>query len=448
MFAQTDIDHVKYAIVGNSAGAVGAVEAIRQVDKEATIAIISDEPYAVYSRPSIAEYLMGERDEQQILYRPVEFYMKEGTFPLMDAKVGSIDFGFKKIRFEDTKRFTKDLGYDKLLLATGGTPFIPPIDGGDLKGIHSFITLDDAKGIKQEIDKVDRVVVIGGGLIGICVTEALVKLAKKVTIVELLDRVLNVNLDRPGSAFMAQRLKDKGVDVITNDSVSRLVAKKGDQDWVGGAELKTGKMLDLDMVIVAIGVRPRLDLVKDSPVKVNRGIVVDRHMETSVPGVYSCGDVAEAYDFVWDENRLSPIWPNAYMGGRTAGMNMAGRKVEYLGSTGMTSLSYFDLPIVSAGLNAIPKDEMGKHEDGDGTPRYEVLFRSRPEQGFYRKFVLKEGVIKGMIMINNIKGAGIITDLMRDKVDVSAFKQSLLNEEFGLAHLPKDMIPGRLRGEH
>jgi len=447
MFAQTDIDHVKYAIIGNSAGAVGAVEAIRQVDEEATIAIISDEPYAVYSRPSIAEYLSGERDEKQILYRPVEFYMKEGTFPFLDAKVESIDLGFKKIRFEDKARFTKDLSYDKLLLATGGTPFIPPIVGGEKKGIHSFITLDDAKGIKNEMDKVDKVLVIGGGLIGICVTEALVKLAKKVTVVELLDRVLNINLDRPGSAFMAQRLQDKGVDVITNDSVAKLVGKKGDEDWVGGAELKSGKKMDLDMVIIAIGVRPRLDLVKDSPLKVNRGIVVDRHMETSVPEVYSCGDVAEAYDFVWDENRLSPIWPNAYMGGRTAGMNMAGKKVSYLGSTGMTSMSYFDLPIVSAGLNSIPKDKLGKHEKGDG-PRYEVLFRSKPEKGFYRKFVLKKGVIKGMIMINNIKGAGIITDLMRDKVDVSSFKEVLLNEEFGLAHLPKDMIPGRLRGDH
>jgi NAD(P)H-nitrite reductase large subunit len=181
-------------------------------------------------------------------------------------------------------------------------------------------------------------------------------------------------------------------------------------------------------------------------------------MMTSVPDVYACGDVAEAYDFVWDDNRLSPIWPNAYMGGRTAGMNMAGRKVAYTGSTGMTSMNYFDLPIVSAGMHTVPKGEEGGPggQGGEGPQAsrgpppssYEVLFRSKPEKGFYKKFILKGGVIKGMIMINDIKGAGIITDLMRDKVNVSAFKQSLLNEEFGLAHLPKGMLPGRLRGEH
>jgi NAD(P)H-nitrite reductase large subunit len=440
--ATTDLDNCKYAIIGNSAGGIGAVEAIRQVDKEGSIAIISEEPYGAYSRPQIAEFLAGEKDVKDILYRPVEFYMRDGIYPLLEAKVEKVDFGFKKVHFEDRTRFRKELEYEKMLISTGGVPFVPPIKGSDKKGIHTFVTLDDAKGIKAEMDNVDRVLVVGGGLIGICVTEALVKLAKKVTIVELLDRVLNMNLDKPGSGFMHRKLQEKGVEVITNDSVDKFTSKGTLKDRVGGADLKSGRKLKFDLAVIAIGVRPRLELVKDSPVNTMRGIVVDRHMETSVPGVYACGDAAEAYDFVWDENRLSPIWPNAYMGGRTAGLNMAGKKTEYSGSTGMTSMHYFDLPIVSAGLHSVPKEEK------DVAEGYEVLFRSKMDTGLYKKFVLKDGIIKGMIMINDIKGAGIVTDLMRDKVDVSSFKQSLLSEGFGLAHLPKDMIPDRLRGEH
>lgn len=442
-------DHAcKYVIIGNSAGGIGAIEAIRQVDKEAGIIVISDEKYIAYSRPLIAEYLAGEKDVDQILYRPADFYEKRDVHPLTDAKVEKIDLDMKQIILEDKERVKGPITYEKLLIATGGTPFVPPMKGVDMKGIHTFMTLDDAKGIRAEVDKAEKVLVVGGGLIGICVTEALVKLGKRVTIVELLDRVLSMNLDKLGSNLIRRRLYEKGVELITGNSVESFVPSKDDPERVGGAELKMGMKVDCDLVIVAIGVRPRIELVKDTKVKVDRGIVVDRHMETSAPDVFACGDVAEAYDFVWGENRLSPIWPNAYLGGRVAGLNMAGKDTTYEGSTGMTSFTYFGLPVVSAGMHSLSKEDMGKHEEDQTGPRYEVLFKTVPEKDLYKKFVLQDGVIKGMIMVTDIKGAGVVTDLMRDKVDVSSFKQSLLEEEFGIVHLPKDMIPSRLRGEH
>jgi len=439
----------KYLIIGNSAGAVGAIEAIRQVDTDGLLTVVSDEGYAPYSRPLIAEFLAGTRTLDQILYRTSDFYIKKGVVPILDAKVERLDLEAKQVWFADKKRFPEPLGYETLLLSTGGSPFVPPTEGGDKKNIFTFITLKDSVTIKTRVGDVNKVLVIGGGLIGICVSEALVKLGKRVTVVELLDRVLNMNLDKAGSEIYRKRLESRGVTVITKDSVERFVGRSADQSRVGGAILKSGNRLDCDMVIVAIGVRPRLDLVKGTAVKVNRGIVVDRHMETSVKGVYACGDVAEAYDFVWDQNRLSPIWPNAYLGGRCAGHNMAGRTSDYLGSTGMTSFTYFDLPVVSAGMNAIPSEDpalAGKVSDEE-CARYDVLMKAAKDT-FYRKVIIRDGLIKGFIMVGDITGAGILTDLMRDRVDVRKFREALMSEELGIEHLPREMLPARLRGDH
>jgi NAD(P)H-nitrite reductase large subunit len=176
--------------------------------------------------------------------------------------------------------------------------------------------------------------------------------------------------------------------------------------------------------VVAIGVSPRPELALDAKLRVNRGIVVDRYMATNHTGVYACGDVAEAYDFVYGENRLTPIWPNAYIGGRAAGYNMAGIPTKYPGGTAMNSLHYFGIDITSAGMPIAPND--------DG---YEVI--SRHEGSTYQKVILKDSLVTGMIFVGNIERSGIIFGLMRDKVNVESFKQSLLADNFGLAFLPR-----------
>jgi NAD(P)H-nitrite reductase large subunit len=178
-------------------------------------------------------------------------------------------------------------------------------------------------------------------------------------------------------------------------------------------------------VIIAIGVLPRTELISDTGISVNRGIVVDRHMATSSPDVYACGDVAEAYDFVYDENRLSPIWPNAYIGGRIAGFNMAGIPAEYAGGTAMNSMKYFGQDVVSAGI-VNPTDE-----------NYEVV--SQRYDTTYRKVVLKDGLVVGMVFVYDIEKSGIVFGLMRDKVNVDGFKQELLAYDFSLASLPEEI---------
>jgi NAD(P)H-nitrite reductase large subunit len=154
-------------------------------------------------------------------------------------------------------------------------------------------------------------------------------------------------------------------------------------------------------------------------------------MATTHPSVYACGDAAEAYDFVYAENRLTPIWPNAYIGGRVAGFNMAGIPTKYPGGTAMNSLNYFGIDITSAGMPAAPKD--------DG---YEVI--SKQGRDTYQKVISKDNLIVGMISVGNIEKSGIIFGLMRDKVDVESFKQSLLADNFGLAVFPRVLWQERL----
>jgi NAD(P)H-nitrite reductase large subunit len=192
---------------------------------------------------------------------------------------------------------------------------------------------------------------------------------------------------------------------------------------VDGATLDDGRAVACDLVVVAIGVSPRLGLADG--LKTNRGIIVDRTMQTSIPDVYACGDVAEAYDFVYGENRVTPVWPNAYVGGRVAGQNMAGTKAEYQGGTAMNSLKYFGVNIVSAGMVSAP---------GKG---YEVIIHRG--DGIYRKVIVKGGLITGLVFAGDIEKSGIVYNLMKDKVNVSGFKDELVADDFGLASLPEEI---------
>ncbi len=417
------IEKVKYLIIGNSAGGIGAVEAIRGVDKTGSIVIISDEPYHVYSRPLISPFLTKERPMDNILYRHTDFYEKNDVQAMLGVKVEKLDLDNHAVQLADNQR----VEFQKLLLATGGIPIFPRTEGSDLKGVFTFTTLDDAKSIDKFLGKASKkkvkAVVIGGGLIGVSVTEALVKRKVEVTVVEMRDRVLNVILDETASALAAEALKKAGVKVVTGHTVTRI---NGDSEGnVAGAVLDDGKELPCDMVIVAIGVQPRTELVKDTAIKINRGIVVDRRMATSNPDVYACGDVAEAYDFVLGSNRLTPVWPNAYVGGRVAGLNMAGVPTQYTGGTAMNSSHYFGVSVVSAGIVNPP----------DAT--YEQL--SNKSDHSYKKVILKDGMVVGMVFSGDIEKSGIVYNLMKDKVNVEAFKKALVADDFGLLSLPEEM---------
>jgi NAD(P)H-nitrite reductase large subunit len=418
---------IKYLIIGNSVGGIAAAEAIRGVDKAGVITIVSDEPYPVYSRPLISEYLARPGPIERILYRKPDFYEKNGLKTVLGEKVVMIDPAARTV----TLAGGRSLAWRKLLLATGGTPIVPPTPGIDLKGVFTFNRLDDAKAIDEFLEqhyKHARAIVIGGGLIGISVTEALVKRGVRVTVIEMKDRVLNTILDEATSAMEAQALAEKGVNVVTGHTVGEVNSSLRGE--VGGVVLDDGRVLPGDMVIVAIGVRPRLELAADSGIRTDRGVIVDRAMRTSAPDIYACGDAAEGYDFVLGENRPTPVWPNAYEGGRAAGLNMAGVSTEYRGGTAMNALKYFGINIVSAGLVAPPGDD------------YEEIVNQH--NGVYRKVVVKDGRLAGLIYAGDIEKSGIIYSLMKDGTDVSGFKKALVADDFGLASLPESVWRERL----
>jgi NAD(P)H-nitrite reductase large subunit len=413
----------KYFIIGNSAGGIGAAEAIRQMDKEGTLTIVSEEPYLAYSRPLISKYLAGERTIEGILFRSPDFYDQNNILLLPGKKVTHIEPGHQSVQLEDCA----EISWEKLLIAVGGKPIFPKMKGGNKKGVFTFTNLDDAKAAARFVDSAKKAVVIGGGLIGISVTEALVKRGVDVTIVEMKERILNTIVDEEASLMAEEVLTGAGTEIITGHTVVEIYGR----ETVEGVSLDSGKAISCDLVLVAIGVSPRLELALDAELQVNRGIVVDHHMTTNHPDVYACGDVAEAYDFVYGENRLTPIWPNAYIGGRVAGFNMAGAPAEYLGGTAMNSLNYFGIDIAAAGMPTAP------NKDG-----YEVV--SKKEGNTYQKVILKDNLIVGMISVGNIEKSGIIFGLMRDRVNVESFKQSLLADNFGLAFLPRALWQERL----
>jgi NAD(P)H-nitrite reductase large subunit len=422
------VAEAKYLIIGNSAGGIAAAEAIRELDGEGAITIVSDEPYFAYSRPLISECLAGQRSLDGILLRPVDFYERNKIEAILGTRVAGVDFGRKLVELEDGRT----LAWRKLLLATGGSPIVPRVKGAQREGVFTFTTLRDAEKIGQAVDGGGTIVVIGGGLIGISLAQALVHRRVAVVMVELMERVLGTALDAEASRLAEEALRGKGVEVVLGQTAKEIVGRPEDGRRVGGVTLEDGRTIACDGVVFAIGVAPRVELVAGSPVAVNRGIVVDRRMRTSCRHVYACGDAAEAYDFVHKTNRLIPVWPNAVSGGRVAGYNMAGRRTRYDGSTGMNALNCFGLSAVAAGLVDTKDDST-----------CEVLAKSSGN-GTYRKIVLKNNRVVGMVFVGDIERSGVVFGLMKDGVNVRRFRDALLSADFGVGALPDELRQKRL----
>ena len=413
----------KYLIIGNSAGGVGAMEAIRKIDKDGSMAVISDEDFHAYGRPLISYYLANEIEFDKIFYRPMDFYEKNNIDPILGKKVVKINFEQRSVALDDGD----EIEFEKLLLSTGGQPFVPKIEGLEAHEFFTFITLDSALKIRDCLARgnIKTAVVLGAGLVGLKATEALVERGISVKVVELADRVLSPVLDEQASEIVRSAIAEKGVEFRFGRTLAEVV---GEGSRTDGVMLDNGERIDCDLLIVGIGVRPRVELAQDSPVDVGRGIVVDKHMRTSVPDVYACGDCAEVYDFIMDNFRLTPLWPTAHIGGRVAGSNMAGVEKEYVWGTGMNAVDFFGYPVISAGLLNPPEGE-----------EMEVLTRLELDTRTYKKFLIKDNRIVGMILLNEVDRAGVVLGLMRDKVDVTPFKDDLLREDFGAIYLPREI---------
>ncbi|WP_243371713.1 FAD-dependent oxidoreductase [Geotalea sp. SG265] len=413
---------MKYVIIGNSVAATGAIRSIRNQDDKGSITVLSRENRIAYGRPLISYLLGGTITEKKMAYLPEDFYAKNSVDLRLSAEVVAVDSKKKQVKLSSNET----IAFDKLLIATGGDPFVPPIEGlQGKKKIFTFTTWDDAAKLKELAYDIKRVVVIGGGLIGLKAAEGLYQIDKKVTIIELADRILSAAFDRTAGRIVAKKMKANGIDVITEDTVVKI---EGEGAEITGVTLKSGDFIPCDTVIVAIGVRPAASFLSGSGIEVNRGVVVDDRMETSVKGIFAAGDVAEAADFFTKSKNPMPIWPDAYIQGDVAGAAMAGSEKGYAGGLAMNSIELFKVPTISMGITN-PQDEK----------KFEILTYLDQEKYQYRKVVLQGKIVVGAVLVGAVDRAGIFAGLIREKVDVTPFKGQLLATDFGFAQLTKEI---------
>lgn len=416
---------MNHVIIGNSIACAGCIEGIRKISKEDNITVISEEPYHIYSRPLISYWLSHKINTEKIYYRSFDYYEKNKVFPILGKKVVKVDFESQKVITEDQN----EIKYDKLLIATGGKPFIPPIKGFPKKNVFTFIKFDDVKEIDKEIRENTKAVVIGAGLSGLKAAEALLKRGCKVKVIELANKILGSILDDLSSQIVKEYLEEKGIEFYLENSVSEILGEEKVQKII----LKNGEEIDTDILVIAIGVVPNVDIFKETNLKINRGILVNEKMETNIPNVYAAGDVTEALDSILGTQRVIPILPNAYTQGKIAGINMAGGETTFEGSFPVNSIGFFDIHIMTGGINT-PNDNI------------QTLMRFEKDKNIYRKIFLLDNKIVGFIFINSFDRTGIIVDLMRRKIDVSDLKDKLLSDNFGLLDFPKEMRKEKILG--
>lgn len=419
---------MRYVIVGSGPAGLSAIEAIREVDGEGEVILITAEKFVGYSKPLIT-YLLGGKVTKENMYYRTEERLREINVEVRSAtKVEKVLVDERAVVTHTGEKVV----FDKLLLAVGGRPFVPKIEGLDQKeGIFTFTTWEDEERIEEYVKRrgITKAVVLGGGLIGLKTAEALMDLGVKVTIVEVADRILPVTFDKKASEMIERALETFGCEVITNDTVVEVRGRKA----ISSVVLKSGKEIPTGLLVIAIGVRPNVEFLKGSGIEVNRGILVNERMETNVEGIYAAGDCAEFYDLVDGQRKVIAIWPVAVAQGRVAGYNMAGRNVRYPGSIPMNSVEIAGVPTVSVGHSNVEGEE------------YEIF--TYEDGRTYKKVVIKDNKLVGAIFVNDIDRAGIYTGLILQKLDASSFKEKLLAEDFGLVYLPREFRKKMLEGE-
>ena len=409
---------MKYVIIGNSFAGMFAVEAIRRHDSEGDILVVSREPQHVYSRAMIHEMLSGVVEEPMVYLRDWDFYDRMHVRTLLGREATAID----------TEKQTVTVGgdeieYNKLLLATGGAPFVPPIDGLEDVNYYTFTTLSEAQRLKKACNSRKNVVVLGAGLIGLQCAEALRHLGMNVTVVEMADSVLPMALDDQASEIVERELREEGIDIHTANTIDNIQSKGGKPT---ACVLKDDEEVPCDVLVIAVGVRPDVAMAKDAGITVERGIVVNDRMETNVDNIYAAGDCAQGPEIVSGVTMNIPVIPIASTQGMIAGYNMAGAERDYRGGMQLNSLQFGDVQIISYGFIKDDRDA-------------EVFTKEDPERKVYRKVIVKNGIITGALFVKDVDRAGLFRHLIEKKIDVSGFKNELLARDFGVAHLPKDV---------
>jgi NAD(P)H-nitrite reductase large subunit len=414
------MEQYKYVIIGNSAGAMSAARALRKYDDSGSLLMLSEEQYPAYSRPLIAKHVSEAKSVDRMRLVAPEFYEDNA----IELSLGTRALGLDPVEHMLKTADGRTISWQRLLLATGSSPIVPPIPGRDRSGVFTFTTFDDARGIAAHLPAVEHAVIVGGGFIGLSAADALRKRGIKVTVVEMQSRILSLMLDHRASRMVEDAATAAGATVLTGRRVESINGDLLSDRSVASVTLDDGSRLPCEMVILAVGVKPRTETAAGA-LDIERGIIVNSRMQTSSADIFACGDVCQTTDFVRGRQGVIAVWPNAVAGGEVAGANMTGLSQEYGGSTTLNALPYFGVSVGSAGIVE------------DDSPGSETLVSQ--SKGCYRKVLLHDNVVTGMVFAGDTSRCGLIHMLMKRKAPVGEWKNTLVSEEFGLLSLPDEL---------
>ncbi len=370
-------------IIGASAAGVSAAREIRAIDPGIAVRMLTEERYLPYYRPSLTEYIGDSKVEgrSNFFLNPEAWYRDKNLELILGMKVIRIDPPARVVQTISGERYS----YEKLILANGSTPFVPFRDAAGKKNVFSIRTLDDARAANELSGTVKTAVVIGGGLLGLEAAHSLSGKGVRVTVIEGSDRILPRHLDPDSSLIVQNIVTGANVSILLGRSIESIQGEGS----ATGVRLADGEVVPADMVIISIGVRPNVEIAKSCGIAVNRAVVVNDRMETLIPGIYACGDVAEF------NGKCISLWMPALKQGKVAGSNAAGKPAQFLDEMYPVVLNSFGTRIYSAG------DICQDRKDGE----YRVHAAGDAAKNNYKKLFFLNDRLAGFILIGDISEA-------------------------------------------
>ena len=387
-------------IVGNGMAAARLVdELVKSSLGRYAIAVIGEEPRLAYNRVLLSSVLAGETASHDIELKPASWWRERGVTLKYGSRATEIDVGRRELKIENDE----SIEFSKLVLATGSTPLRLNVPGADLPGVNTFRDTRDVDLLLTLAAQKKRVVVVGGGLLGLEAAYGLAKAGAPVTLVHLMDRLMERQLDAPAAHLLKSLVERKGIRILLNASTARILG----ENKVEGVELADGRRIDADAVIFAAGIRPNVALANEAGIKVNRGIVVDDVLQTNADGIFALGECAEHRGIC--HGLVEPAYEQA----RVLARHLAGRDAAYQGSVVATNLKVSGVSVFSAG-------------DFIGAEGSESIVLSDLRRGAYKKLVISEGRLSGAVLIGDVTDALWYLELIRSREPVARIRKDMM----------------------
>lgn len=418
----------KYVIVGSGAAGISAAETIRAHDPGGSIAIISEDPFFYYSRPGLAYLLSGEIPQKMLYPKQEEEYLQLNLRINLSRAV-ALDPAQHIVTLQNGER----IPYDRLLIATGAGAFRPTLPGIDLEGVVKLDSLEDAQKILKLARRGKQAVVVGGGITSLELVEGLSSRGLRVSYLMRDERYWKNVLDETESKIIEGRLEEDKVHIHKNTEVEEILGRKG---RVAGLRTKDGRRLPCDILAIAIGVKPRLELAKSANLNLDRGILVSETLQTSAEDVYAAGDAAQVYDPYTGRSVLDSLWGPARDQGRFAGMNMTGITTPY-----RKSLAFNVTRLANLTTTLIGTIGSGTDKDLAGIARGDSeVYRQLPDAlivqdsfDFNRiRIVMGESVLQGAVIIGDQTLSSPLQELVSNQVDITCIREELTRPKISL----------------